>query len=114
MKKILVLTVKELIDRTAYICEILKNRYREKFIVETLKSMDEKETASDYVYIIITHKTTQEEIDLLMSTALLWTNNDNVNISYLNFETIKNAEIKKQKRRESTLRRKYSILNNTN
>lgn len=109
MKKILVLTAVELKDHIERICRILRERYNGKFQVEDLRTMDEEQVA-DYVYIIITERTFQEEIDLLMGTALMWTDDQTVSISYLRFSTIQDSAIKTQRRREAKLRRRLPIL----
>ncbi len=114
MKKILVLTALEIKDSIDHICVILKDRYRNKYDIQSLKSMSEQDDAFDYVYIIITDKTTEEEMDLLTGTAVLWTNYTNTSISYLQFDTIKNASAKRKKRRETKLKRDYPDLNYQN
>ncbi len=119
MKKILVITSSELYNELNHISLILKERYKNSHTIYTLDTFSEQEIF-DYAYIIILKKTSEEEIEALEFQVLLWVQSY-TNIVYIDFNTIKNSQIKAKKRAERKEQRKkkrsniwVTILDNKN
>ncbi len=111
MKNILILTTKAFANKLEYIYLILKKKYLGRYQIETLESMVEGQIF-DYVYLIISKTTPENEKISLIIQSKIWIQNDTT-IVPIHFETISNCEEKFKKREENKLKRNESKLKKT-